>query len=190
MDSYDSPTPAPAPSAHLAIMLLAFAFCLFFLVQIMDAGMEADGLANQRRSLTNYSKDLETQLALKKEDQKERQDYTAQAKKQQEANDDAKKEAADVEKAQKAASRMQQLNQQLADATKVFNDQKPVIEQTAKLEKQSTEIVQAIEALAKDGDNDAKALMELVAKTGINVQKPADDKGTDKPLDKPADKKP
>jgi len=30
---------------------------------------------------------------------------------------------------------MKQLNQQLAESTKVYNDQKPLIEETAKLEK-------------------------------------------------------
>ncbi len=191
MDSYDSPNAAPAtPSAHLPITLFAFALCVFFLIQILDSGVDAEMLGNQRKSLATFTTDLEKQLATKKEDQKDRQEQTAVAQKQQEANDDAKKEAKEVEGALKAAARMKQLNQQLADATKTYNDQKPLIEQTSKLEKQSTDIIQAIEALAKGGDEDAKALMELVARAGINVQKPEDAKPGDKPADKPADTKP
>ncbi len=184
MDSYDSPSPAPTPGAHIPIALVALALSLFFFVQIQDAGIDERVLSNQKRSLDTFTEDLNKQRDQKKEDQKDRQEQTAVASKQQDANDDAKKEAKEVETALKPASRMKQLNNQLAEATKVFNDQKPLIEKTANLEKQSTEIVQAIDVLAKAGDKDATALMELVARTGINVQKPDDSKDKDKAPEK------
>lgn len=179
MDSYDSPNPSSNSGAAIPVALVAAALSLFFFVQFQDASVDKLVLENQKKSLDTFSDDLKKQRDQKKEDQKDRQEETAVASKQQAENEDAKKEAKEVETAQKAASRMKALNKQLADATKVYNDQKPLIEQTTKLEKQSTDIVQAISDLAKGGDEDAKALMELVARTGINVQKPDDSKPAD-----------
>jgi hypothetical protein len=187
MDSYDSPTPVPTPGAHIPIALLAVALSLFFLAQFQDAGVDALVLENQKRSLDTFTEDLNKQRDQKKEDQKDRQEQTAVALKQQAENEDAKKEAKEVETAQKAGSRMKQLNQQLADSTKLYNDQKPYIEKLIQDEKKSTEIIQAIEALAKDKDPDAQKLMEIIARTGINVQKPEENKDKDK--DKTPEKK-
>jgi DNA repair ATPase RecN len=171
------------------------AFCLFFLVQVQDAGVDADGLANQKAALTKANENLIKQRDKNEKELKDREGMVAQSQKIQEQ---FAKESQTVKDQTTSAAQFERLHKQIGEMNDLVDKRKPLVEQSEKLQQQFSDLMKELNELALTGDADAK---QIISAYGVQVNDAAkkdsgtpetpakDDKaGDDKKL--PDDKKP
>lgn len=166
MDSENS-SQSPFLGTHLPITLLGIAFCLFFLTQLQEAGIEANGLENQKVATAKLKTTLTEQLSKNGKELEDRKAAVAQAEKIQE---DFAAETKTVKERTTSAAQFEALNKQVVELAKVIEQQKKNLELSQNVQNDFTEMMKEVDALRRLGDKDAELIMTNL---GIQVNEPA-----------------
>jgi hypothetical protein len=165
MDSQNSSS--PFLSTHLPITLLGVAFCLYFLTQLQEAGIESDGLAVQKTATTKLTDTLTKQIEKNGKELEDRKKLVAQSERIQE---DFANESKTVKEKTTSSAQFEQLHTQIVEMNKALEQRKPMVEQSQKLQQQFTDFMKELDALAKGGDKDAQL---VISTFGIQINDPA-----------------
>lgn len=161
MDTQNSSN--PFLGTHLPITLLGVAFSLFFLTQLQEAGIEADGLALQKTATAKTAETLTTQFDKNKKELEDRASFVAQSEKIQQ---DFAAESKTVKDKSTTAAQFEQLHNQIIAMNKALEERKPQVAASEQLQQTFTDFMKELDALRVSGDKDA----ELIMKTyGIQI---------------------
>jgi hypothetical protein len=174
MDSENSSN-SPFLGSHLPITLLGIAFCLFFLTQLKEAGIEADGLENQKTATAKLQTTLTEQIKKNGKELEDRKAAVAQAEKIQE---DFAAETKTVKERTTSAAQFEAMNRQVVELAKLIEQGKKNVELSQNVQNEFTEMMKEVDALRRLGDKDAELIMTSF---GIQVNDPvkAEDKKTE-----------
>jgi hypothetical protein len=169
-------------SPHLPLTLIAVAFCLFFVAQIQEAGIEGQGLDLQKAALT----DAQDRLAKQKEkNAKELEDRKALVAQSENIQQQFADESKTVKDKTTTAAQFEALHKQIADMNKLLDDRKPLVEQSQKLQQQFSELMKDLDRLAREGDKDAALIIN-----GYGIKVSENTPPANPPEKKPEEKKP
>lgn len=168
-------------SAHLPITFLGIAFSLYFLTQMQEAGIEADGLKIQETATAKLTESLQKQHERNEKELKDREALVAASEKIQQQ---FASESQTVKDKTTSAAQFEQLHNQIAELNKLLEQRKPLVEQSQQVQQQFTDLMKDLDTLArvnKDADAD------MIIKTyGIQIN---DTTGKKPEGEKPVEKK-
>ncbi len=156
----------PFLGTHLPITLLGVAFSLFFLTQLQEAGIEADGLALQKTATVKTASALTAQIEKNKKELDDRAALVAQSEKIQQ---DFATESKTVKDRTTTAAQFEQLHKQLEELKLLVEKGKTEVANSEAVQQTFTDFMKELDALRIAGDPDAALIMTTY---GIQINDP------------------